>query len=778
MTQTLGRVDFAGAQSRQDGEMRVYGLQGTVTIRRDAFGVPHIQADSEWDVWFGQGFAAAQDRLWQMEYDRRRAAGRWAEAVGPSGVAADRQARRLCLVEASKADVEAMSPETRRMFDAYTAGVNAFLSSGEPLPVEYTLTGLTPEPWEPWHSVAAFKVRHVLMGVWQQKICQARLLAMIGPEAFERLDRRPPIGSVLLLPPGSSVANLFATAAEDIAAAAEQLGFLAEVEAGSNSWAVHGSRVSTGKPVLCNDSHRALDVPSVYWQVHLSCPEFNASGATFPGMPGLPHFGHNGDVAWNITHGSGDYQDLYIERFEGGRCLTPEGWVAAEQRTEEIAVRGGEPVTVEVWRTRHGPVVHGDPRTGQALSLRYTATDRPCRAWETLRPMLLASTVEELFETQRGWVDPVNNLVAADTSGNIGYLTRGELPVRSSHAHRQFPAPGWTGEHEWVGTVPFEQLPRAINPPEGFIATANQKIIDSEEPFIGHTFAPPSRAERIVELLTASDQMTPEQIAAMQGDVLSRPARTWSTLVSSVGPFSGDAERARQMLAGWNGDLRPESNKALLYAYFKRDLARALYEPIVGAKAWAWLTSGEQPALGRMISQWLAVSVTALDGGGDEARSAPDGRPWAEVLPAPLASAWQAATAAAGVDPSSWRWDAVHGTNAKHTLTGAFPDLASALNPPRAMVGGDSDTLQCSGYEIRPVSHFDISNLSVYRQVVDFNDPEHGSFVIPGGASGLPGTEHASDQLEHWRTHQRIPMWLNDADVEAAATHSLTLRPR
>ncbi|MGH2370732.1 MAG: penicillin acylase family protein, partial [Chloroflexota bacterium] len=487
-----------------DETLALRGLHAPLTIHCDAYGVAHVRAANEHDAWFGQGFASAQDRLWQMEYDRRRAAGRWAEAAGTAAVAGDVLARRLQLVRSAQADAAAMSPETQAMFEAYAAGVNAYLQSGRPLPVEYELTGLRPEPWEPWHSVAAFKVRHVLMGVWQQKLAQAQLLAMIGPEAYARLDGRSPVGSPVILPPGGAVQRLFEESFDDLRRAAAQLGFLAEAEAGSNSWAVHGSRTTTGKPVLCNDSHRALDVPSVYWQVHVACPVFDAIGATFPGLPGFPHFGHNGSVAWNITHTSADYQDLYVEQFDQddpARYRTPDGWAVAERRVERIDVAEGQPVEIEVWRTRHGPVVHGDPRSGVALSLRYTATDEPCRGFEVLRPMLLARTVAELQETQRLWVDPVNNLVAADTAGNIGYLTRGYLPIRSSQAHRQFPAPGWTGEHEWIGRVPFERLPGALNPPEGFIATANQQVIDGDEPYIAHDFSPPFRAERIIELL-------------------------------------------------------------------------------------------------------------------------------------------------------------------------------------------------------------------------------------------------------------------------------------
>ena len=308
--------------------LTVDGMDAALTITRDAYGIAHVDASSARDAFFGQGYAAAEDRLWQMEYDRRRACGRWAEAAGSAGVAADVMARRLGLAAAARTDIAAMGAETRAMFEAYAAGVNAFLASGGELPPEYALTGLRPEPWEAWHSAALFKVRHVLMGLWQSKMALAGLRARVGAEAWRELRFLPALGSAVIVPPGGEISHLFDHANGEIAGAAEHLGFLSEVDGGSNSWVLHGSRTTTGKPIICNDSHRALDVPNAYWQVHLKCPQFDVAGATFAGFPGFQHFGFNGAVAWNITHTQADYQDLYLERFEGSdgeRYLTADG---------------------------------------------------------------------------------------------------------------------------------------------------------------------------------------------------------------------------------------------------------------------------------------------------------------------------------------------------------------------------------------------------------------------------------------------------------------------
>ncbi len=368
---------------------------GEATIERDGYGVPSVRGETAVAAWFGMGYACAHDRMFQMDYDRRRACGRWAEIAGPSAVGADILVRRLRLADAARADVAAMSPGLGEAFGAYAAGVSQAIRDGAaPLPGRYPV-----ESWEPWHCVAAFKVRHVLMGQWQHKLAEAVLLARIGPDAFGRLTIAPPLGSPLSVPPGARLSRLVDEALGDITG---HLGFLAQTEPGSNAWAVSGRRTAHGGAVICNDSHRALDTPNVYWQCRVTCPDFDVTGATFPGLPGFPHFGFNGSVAWAITHAEGDSQDLYIERFDGSRYLTEDGWVEATARTERIAVRGGDPVEAPAWETRHGPVVHGDPRGGMALALKYTATHRPDRGFECMLPMLTAPSVTALAAAQEG----------------------------------------------------------------------------------------------------------------------------------------------------------------------------------------------------------------------------------------------------------------------------------------------------------------------------------------------------------------------------------------
>lgn len=737
---------------REPTVLRLAGLRGRATIRRDGLGIPHVEAGTELDAWLAMGFACAQDRLWQMEWYRLRGEGRWAAVAGPVGVEEDLLFRRLALPQAARADAAAMAPATAAMFEAYARGVNAFLASQAPLPPEFRLTQTRPRPWEPWHSVLVFKVRHAVMGKIALKLARTELLRRVGPETYARLAGEAPPMEPVILPPGCRITPPAGCAGSD----------------GSNSWAVHGSRTSTGAAVLCNDSHRPLDAPNVYWQCAVSWPGAEAAGATFPGFPAFPHFGFNGRVGWNITHAMADTQDLYAETFDPqrpSRYLTESGWREASITSESIEVRACPPVAVTIVRTRHGTVIDGEPGSGRAVALRTTTTDRPSRQWDCLRPMLSAGSVAELFETQRGWEDPVNNLVAADAGGSIGYLTRGRLPVRPTRDARQLVVAGASGEHEWAADVPFDEMPRSIDPPEGFVATANQRVTCGPGPYVAHEFAPPGRAERIRELVLEAGRASPERIASFQADTVSVRARGWARLLAASTAMEGDSELARTALAAWDGDLGAGSGAALLYACFRQELARAVFAPQVGPQTWTWMVSGTNPGAESLLERWL------YDLGAQQAPATAV----VEALPEALAAAWQRAAAAAGsADPRAWRWDAVHRCASAHPLSAAIPQAAGSLDPPAFGLGGDNDTIRVASYSLAKAGEFSVKDVSVYRQVIDFAT-RRMLWSIPGGASGVPGSSHSADQLEAWRQCRLTPAALSVEDASRAAVSTLIL---
>ena len=490
------KEDLKAALPDTSETLHVKGLDSSLEIYRDTYGIPHVKARTTHDAFFGQGYATAQDRLWHMDHDRRVAYGRWAEYAGEAALAQDLLMRRFQVLASVRSDYEAVNPETRAMFDSFAAGVNAFLESNGPLPVEYSLLGAHPEPWRPWDCIAVFKARHMLMGMFESKLWRARLVNALGPGRAAEVQPDYSQGHLLIVPPGASYHGADGDAMARLSEGADAIGWIGSEDAGSNNWAVSGSRTASGKPLLAGDPHRPLDTPNVYYQNHIACPEFDAVGLSFPGFPGFPHFGHNAHVAWCVTHAQADYQDLYLERFKEGPEPLYEfeaEWKKADVRPEVIQVRGGQPVEIEVTVTHHGPVILGGPDSGHGVAFKYTGTAGPNQGFQAIPRMLRAASADEVEESMRDWVDPSNNFVYADIHGNIGYLNRGRLPVRSM-ANAWLPVPGWTGEHEWRGYVPFEELARSRNPETGYIVTANNKIVGDDYPqYIGaklHTGAP------------------------------------------------------------------------------------------------------------------------------------------------------------------------------------------------------------------------------------------------------------------------------------------------
>jgi penicillin amidase len=773
MATTIGWQQFQAAVPRLDGELRVAGLEGTVEVYRDRLGIPHIRAGSLHDAFFAQGFVHGQDRLWQMEYDRRRAAGRFAECGGPAALETDRFMRRLRLVEGARADYDASNAETRAMLDAYASGVNAFATTG-PLPVEFQLLGMTPERWEPWHCGAVFKVRHVLMGLWSTKLWRARLVAALGPELAARVGARGNEDGVLIVPPGVEYQS-FVADLDELQPGLEALAETPEL-GGSNNWAVHGTRTASGKPLVAGDPHRFLDVPNVYYQCHLACPEFDVAGFNFGGVPGFPHFAHNARVAWCITHASADYQDLYLERFrpaDSGYEYEYQGqWRPATTTRETIAVRDSTPDAIEVVATHHGPVVVGDPARGRAMALRYSALDTPNLGLQCLLPMLRASSVEQLDEAMRDWVDPCNNLTMADVHGTIGYLHRGRVPVRS-RANGWLPVPGWTGEHEWQGDVPFEELPRSRNPRTGFVATANNRIVGPEYPhFLSNDYAPPHRALRLVERLSALDGATIDDMASVHADRVSLPSRRFLEVLARVEPRDTRSAAARERLLGWDGVMDKQLVAPALYHVTRDQLTRLVTRRGRLAGLQANPFRGEPNVLSVETRLWAAVLNQMAE---DDTALLEDGDRWTDLLAEALQNATTWLAGELGENMDEWRWQRLHLTRPVHPLAGVFAEQAALLNPPSVSLGGDADTVQAAG--AFPGQSTAINGTSVARYAFDLGDWDNSQWVVPLGASGHPGSPHFADQAQDWSEVRMNPMRYSWERVAAEAETTQRLVP-
>jgi penicillin amidase len=750
------RIDPAAALPDLTSRQLLPGLISSVDVWRDPEGIPHARAQSLPDAFFAQGFVHAQDRLWHMEYDRRRAHGRWAELVGPAAVPQDVLARRLGLGRSARVDYEGAAPETRAMLDAYAAGVNAFLTMTRAWPVEFALLGTRPEPWAPWDGLAVFKIRHVEMGPWQMKLWRARLLRQLGPRLAAYLCPGTPPTPMLIVPPGAEYRGPAPDFLEALAGSDVTLASLPSWTGGSNSWALAGSRTASGRPLVAGDPHRALDTPNCYYQNHVACPDFDAIGLSFPGVPGFPHFGHNRHVAWCVTHAMADYQDVFVERFDPTDPTRYEfrgEWRRAKVRRETVEVRGGRPVDVAITVTHHGPVVLGDPRTGHAVTLRYTATAELNRTFDALVPMLRAASVGDLEAAMRPWVDPGNNLVFADVHGAIGYRTRGVVPVRAQ-ANAWLPAPGWDGAHEWKDTVPFEAMPTLRDPAAGWIATANSRIADLDYPhYLGLDYAPDFRTRRLAARLQELKSATVADMAAIHADRVSIPARALVDDVSRIEPLDAGSRAALALLRRWDGAMDADSPAAAVYAAFRARLVRDVLGPLLGplaAEAFASQLGAPVVHVARLrgrLAEWIREDDRTLLPAGDD---------WGSAMARALAGAVAELRETLGSDPAAWTWGRLHVTRPCHPLSALFPDAAGVLDPPSLAAGGDGDTVQAADFI--PTAGFALTLTSVARYVFDLGDWERSGWIIPLGTSGHPGSRHYADQAADWAAVRLRPM--------------------
>ena len=773
ISEKINRQDLKSAIPSLTGSVQLRGLQGTVKVFRDRYGIPHMKAESELDAFFAQGFVTAQDRLWHMEYDRRRGSGRWAEAVGESAVAQDKMMRRFRLEASAKADYQVMDPHTKDVFDAYAAGVNAFITSGDALPVEYRITRLEPEPWQPWDGLTAYKVRHISMGVFESKVWRARMVREMGPEAAGKLFPGFEPGYLMILPPGSTSPGPLDEGLKELAEGAAGLNHLNEMDTGSNSWVLCGAETATGKPILAGDSHRALDTPSAYYQNQVACPEFDVVGLSFPGVPGFPHFGHNGRVSWSVTHTAADYQDLYVERFQDGKYLYKDRWLDAETHDETIKVRDGTDVHTKVTVTQHGPVIAGYPDQGSGLAFKYTATERASTWPEILWRMLRVENSKELVDSMSGWVDPCNNLLFADIHGNMGYLCRGRIPIRS-RVNGWLPVPGWMGEHEWEGDIPFDELPVSINPPEGYIATANNRPVGDDYPhYIAIDFTPEFRVRLVTEGLKSLHRPTAEDMEQVHAQRVSIPALAYLGVVKQIDPKDAAIKAAKHLLLDWNGEMNANQVQPTIYSAMRDAMLKEVLETNLTEKlaydAWHPADRG----LGSFSNRLKARLVAMIEQ--DDRSLLPEGDTWPTAVARALSKAVATLSERLGGDMGQWQWERVHQARPKHNLSAAFPELAELLDPPAIPSSGDGDTPLQGGYS--PANPATVTSLSVARYSYDPSDWENSLWVVPLGSSGHPGSPHYADQSETWRQVKMIPMGYDWGRIEASCETKQTLEP-
>lgn len=829
------------------GTVTVDGIFGDVDIVRDADAIPHIIASNRQDALFGLGYVHAQDRLWQMEFQRRIGHGRLSEVLGAAALPQDRFLRTVGFGRAARSAWQRLSVEARADINAYVAGVNAFISThhGRQLPPEFTLLRYEPEPWSGedvmvWVKMMAWD----LSANYSSELFRRDLIAKVGSARAaqllpgyaddwittvgqstgatgERETLAPSAGSVAPPPVSSSASAAVIDAGRPAVPGtratadftewstlalraltvgdpevADRLVNGARTEAlGSNNWVVDGTLTASGKPLLANDPHLATHIPSLWYLAHMSAGAFDVSGATLPGTPAVA-IGRNRHIAWGETNVAADVQDFYLEKLSAdGRSAEYAG--QTEPITvvrEEIKVSGAPSVMVDVRITRHGPLVSdalnamnaaapgAEPRAElPPMAFRWTALDGDDTTIEAFFKLNQASNWDEFRESMRLFVTPSQNFVYADDQGHIGYFVPGRIPVRAQ-GDGLTPVPGWTGEHEWTGYIPFESLPQLYDPPSHMIVTANARPNAHTDPFlIALEYPDPYRAEQIAALLRAKKGLTPDDMRAIQADVYSRHAATLLPLllahvdagaagVAGVAGVDEDVRRAVAMLKSWQFRAdRDAAAPAIFEAWFLQ-LASAIAGDELGPRLLDGY-KGRYSSITRFVTRTLATN----DAMWCDNHNTPAAESCQAVVTQALRDAVQALKPRLGADLAKWQWGAIHQAVFPHQGLDAVRQLRPLLNRSIAN-GGDWSTVNVGSvdadhwYEQRAIPGF--------REILDLSPANDSRFQDAVGMSGHFLSPHYDDFIAPWQQVEHKKMRMERADIDAGAVGTVKLRAR
>ena len=760
------------AVAKIQGEIKIPGLHQAVRVQRDKWGVAHIYANDEHDLFFAQGFVVSEDRLFQMELWKRSGQGRLAELLGPSAVEQDLNARRLRFRGDMKAEYSSYAPDTRQILEAFTAGINAYIdwleglgSSG--LPIEFKVAGFKPEHWKPEDCLNRLAA-YAMMSNASSELAHAEAVALLGVDKASALFRLDP--AVKLKPaPESDFSGLSPQLLEHIVSSDRRIPFPATSLRESNNWTVSGTLTATGQPLLANDPHRVIANPSLRYIVHLVAPGWNVIGAGEPGLPGVA-VGHNEHIAWGFTIFGLDQQDLYLETLNPAdphQYHTEKGWARMSEQQELVRVRGAPDVATTIYFTGHGPVLWQS--RNRALSLRWIGAEPGTAGYLGSLSLDRARNWQEFEQDMPRWKVPSENIVYADRDGNIGEHSTGLAPLRKGF-DGLLPLPA-NGRYEWSGFVPNEALPHSFNPATGFVATANHKMIPDGYPYaVGYEWAAPNRYERIRQVLDQAKQqghkLSVEDMEGLQTDVVSLPALRLQKLlaeaVKAQSPVSADLQSAADLLLHWDGALRAESSAAALYELWVVALRNEVPRVVVPESARGLFKNLDW----EKILELLSAPQEALFG-----PDAPNKRD--ELLRAALLEARHKLIELQGEDAQHWSWGGLHRVTLRHALDGT-PALAELFDRGPFPRPGDGDTVQATSYT---GSSLDQIAGASYREIFDLKNWDDARAINVPGQSGQPGSKHFDDLLPLWRQGKYFPLKYSKAAVDEVTTDILTLEP-
>lgn len=811
------RAQVATAAPTQSHALSLSGLRAPVKITRDERGIPHIEAANDEDLYFAQGYATAQDRLWQMDLLRRTTRGELSEIFGRAVLEQDKLHRTFGFAQLSESLVVKASPRTLAVLEAYARGVNAYAdsldgSAGHQLPREFQILQYKPRPWRPADSVVIGKnFAEALSTTWQTDIWRAALadlsperraellpdsspldVLVVGSDGVEKKptntkpapsnnERKKPVRVVPNAPTADddSDARLRAEVLNDAARmfeasreSLERVGLFMDGRAASNNWVASGKRTASGKPLLANDPHLAPSAPSIWHMAHLKAPGIDVAGVTAPGAPGVI-IGHNEQIAWGVTNLGPDVQDLYVEKFSAERptfYTTPAGLQEAIVRREEIKVRknvmgsvaDAEVVPLDVTVTRHGPVIL--ERGGVRYALRWTALDANADEFESFYKLNRARDWDEFRAALSDYRGPTQNFIYADARGHIGYYGAGQIPIRKS-GDGSTPYDGATDAGEWARYIPFDELPHVYDPPSGLIVTANARVVGrSYTHFLTHEWADAYRARRIYDLLNGKQKLTAEDFRAVQGDTYSIGGVTFARaaaqlLRSGVATSTANTDEDKSVassaaLESWDGLVAPDSRVAPLVAEMRTAFRRRVLAGAIGTER-------------AMQFRWSSGQFDRFAAERPAAWLPKEFKDYGELMRATLRDARAALTTRLGADESQWTWARYTQARFPHPLAAApLVGQQFLIQPfPQGGSGGAAGATPNVGAGV---------SMRLIADTSDWNQTQQG---IALGESGDPASPHWSDQLADWKAVTPRAFPFTSQAVSSAAKEVWELKP-
>ncbi len=812
------------------GVVQVRGLQEDVSIRRDDYGVPFIEAQSLQDLTFGIGYAMAEDRLAQMVSMNLLARGRLAEMTGDIALDMDIYMRTLGIPQIIEERYAALSPELKQHLTGFAAGVNAYINSHrDRLPLELTINDYQPEAWQPANTLGLFVMLNLGVGFnLHEELGFLQLAEKLGVEKAAYLAPIYPDESIDVAEANKLAGVDLSGTESSVAALKEQLSYLAAVEqklkringqgiAASNNWGVHKDKTAAGATLVANDTHLLLSHPSTWILMGVKSPEYSGVGITLPGIPALVA-GYNGHIGWGETMVMADTQDVFLEKLrerDGKTEYLYQGqWYPVSSRSETIRVKGAEPVTIEVQSTRHGPLLNaaikGKPKHEMiaipassefGLALSWTA-QFPDNTIDSFFNLGKAKTMDEAEQALNGVGFIHLNVIYGDKD-NVAWQVTGNYPKRKAGSGH-FPSPGWTGEYDWQGYWGGADTPRSRNPQSGYLGTGNNRTVAADySPRLTSSWYYPERSERIMQMLMqhkgGHDYTSMEAMQADRRDILvAKVQQLWGSepwqnmirdgIAALPQAKQADAENALQIIRAFDGDMAEGSRSAAVWGGFEHNLVRAIFMDELG------------PEDGQLWQAFLAMNGRAYSGYQDHLLGRTQGSNWApfwddinsaetelpgQIIARALAATWPYLQQQLGEDDSQWRWGDLAfyhwQTETTHMLpflsglkAAAVESLADYTDRGPYPAGGNRNTLNVAGYDLG--SDYAVWNIPAMRMIVDFSQPEPLNLIVAGGQSGNPASPHYDDGIQLWLSRKNRNLPFNDAEkVRAHFSHERVL---